>query len=184
MAKKLRVYIAGVPTGINVGIFDTREAKGSPNRVIITQPANSDWVVDTRIDAQYGGVPVKVVIRGVGFKFYEYPTTIELGIGLFHAANLEVDRVYNGANSKVLSGWDSAIQHRKAEEKILEYHRQFRKDNSQARTIKYVLDIGSPIVGGLIGLAWFPVGSIIGVIAGLGIGYCSSKITIKALGLD
>ena len=184
ISKNLKICIAGIPKGVRAAVFDEREGKGDASREIINEMANSEWVVEAEIDKLYGGIPVKVVVRCAGFIPYQYQGHIEPRIGLFHAAKLEVDRVYNGDTSNVPRNWDSAQEHRNAETKIQALYRQYRKDNRKARIIKNSLDWGTPIIGALIGMKFGVVGIPIGLIIGYVVGYFSSKFTLRAMGLD
>jgi len=184
ISKNLKICIAGIPEGVRAAVFDERQEKGGATREIINETANSEWVVQTNVDKSYGGAPVKVVVRCAGFLPYQYQGYIEPGIGLFHAAKLEVDRVYGGDNNIVPENWDSAQEHRNAEVKIQALYRQYRKDNRKARIIKYSLDWGIPIIGATIGAQFGVVGIIIGLAIGYVAGYFSSKLALRAMGLD
>lgn len=183
-SKNLEICIAGIPEGVRVAVFDERKGKGDDAREIINEMANSEWVVEAEIDKSYGGTPVKVVVRCAGFIPYQYQGHIEPRIGLFHAATLEVDRIYNGDTSNVPRNWDSAQEHRNAETKIQALYRRYRKNNRKARFIKHSLDWGTPIIGALIGLQFGVVGIPIGLIVGYVAGYLSSKLVLRAMGLD
>ncbi len=184
ISKNLKICIAGIPEGVRAAVFDEREEKDGAAREIINETANSEWAVETDLDKSYGGAPVKVVVRCAGFLPYQYQGHIEHGIGLFHAAKLEVDRVYSGDNNRVPENWDSAQEHRNAEVKIQALYRQYRKDNQKARIIKYSLDWGTPIIGAIIGAQFGFVGMVIGLAIGYVAGYFSSKLALRAMGLD
>ncbi len=117
--RRLRIVIAGVPPGVNVGVFDERKEEGDEARPILLEEASSsNYVVETKVDPSYGGVPIKVVIRAAGFLPIEFEDTIDEAKGLFHAARLEVDRIYTGNKSEVPPGWDTEAEHRKAQKVI------------------------------------------------------------------
>jgi len=184
ISSNLKIVIAGIPEGVRTAIFDESKEKSDDKRQIVNSLANSDWIVSKEVKNSFNGIPVCVVIRCSGFLPYQYRTTLEPGIGLFHAARLEIDQVYNGKDSKVPENWNTAQEHRKAEEKIQTLYRQFRKDNKATRRLKTVLDWGGPILGTISGLPFGIWGAIIGLVVGYMVAFIASKFTIKSLGLD
>jgi hypothetical protein len=117
--RKLRIVIAGVPPGVKIGVFDERkENEDEARQIFLEEVTASDRVIEKEIDASYSGAPVKVVIRSVGFLPVEFYDTIDERIGLLHAAKLEIDRVYSGGDIDVPLGWNSEVEHRKAQKLI------------------------------------------------------------------
>ena len=113
------ILIAGIPPGVKVGIFDEEKEKGNPDRpILLEEAARSDYILEKTISESYVGKKVNVVIRSAGFKPYSFKTKIAK-YGLFHAAYLEIDRIYSGTKSKIPSDWNSVNEHRKAEEQII-----------------------------------------------------------------
>jgi len=161
--KELEIYIGGVPPGVRVGIFDERVKRGEPSREIFLEEVGPDSCIHRRIDPSYGGAPVEVVIRCAGYLPYEYLDTIEEGIGLFHAAHLRVDTVYEGIKHNIPSGWNATDEHRKAEREVQRLYRKLRKDNPRERNVKLALDFGAPVVCAGIGFAVDPlIGTVVG----------------------
>ncbi len=127
-SKRLKVFIGGVPPGVKVGVFDEREEKGSPLRALLLEVVSGpEHSIETEIYKGFEGVPVRVVIRAAGFLPYRYKDTIKDGIGLFHAVNLEIDRLYSGSRSKVPDGWNPSLEYRAVEKKVQRFYRRFRK---------------------------------------------------------
>lgn len=181
---QIKIYIDGVPPGIGVGIFDLRKGKNSQNREILLQKVKGpDYNIESTIDKSYGGVPVKVVIRAAGFLPYSNETIIENKIGLFHAAKLEIDRIYSGQSKKVPQGWDSNREHREAEQRVQDRYRKFKKYFPGVKVVKNFLDYGVPLLGALIGFFLEP---LYGTLAGLSLGFIgshfASKLATKAMG--
>jgi hypothetical protein len=184
ISRNLKIIIAGLPEGVRAAVFDERKAAADPGRELINSTANSEGIIESSVPRSLGGISVKVVIRCAGFLPYEYIGQLEPGIGLFHAAQLEVDHVYSGNASAIPPSWDSAQEHRRAEEKIQHLHRQFRKDNRRARCIKNTLDWGGPLVGAIIGLPFGIYGAIVGLVVGYALAYAASRYALRAMGLD
>ena len=100
-------------------MFDERkENEDEARQIFLEEVTASDRVIEKEIDASYSGAPVKVVIRSVGFLPVEFYDTIDERIGLLHAAKLEIDRVYSGGDIDVPLGWNSEVEHRKAQKLI------------------------------------------------------------------
>jgi len=127
-SKRLKIFISGVPPGVKVDVFDAREEKGSLLRALLLEVvAGPEHSIETEIYKGFEGIPVRVVIRAAGFLPYQYRDTIKDGIGLFHAANLKIDRLYSGSRSKVPDGWNHSLEYRIAERKVQRLYRRFRK---------------------------------------------------------
>lgn len=182
----LKIFIGGVPPGVRVGVFDERSKKNDDKRVIVLEEvAGASSSIETEVDATYGGVPVKVVVRCAGFLPYEYADTIEKGIGLFHAAHLTVDRHYSGNKHEIPHGWDASAEYRRAEREVQMRYRRFRKDNPRARRTKLALDWGVPLVLAAAGFLFDPVvGTLIGLVVGLVAGRAADRLASRAMGWD
>ncbi len=104
---------------------------------------------------------------------------------MFHAAKLEIDRVYDGNRRNVPDGWNPTLEYRRAEKQVQMLYRRYQKDNPRARWIKGLLDWGLPIIGAVAG---FMLNRIVGTVIGLAIGIVggqiASRFARKALGLD
>jgi hypothetical protein len=183
---KLMIYIDGVPPGIKVAVFDQRVSREDEARTIVLEEVTEpSYSIEAYIDREYGGAPVKVVIRRAGFLPYQYQDTIEEGIGLFHAARLEIDRVFKGTGSGVPAGWNPIVEWREAEKRVQTKYRKFKKDNRRARWMLNVIDYGLIIIGGIIGFLIDPVlGTIIGVILGIMGKLIGSRLASRAMGWD
>jgi hypothetical protein len=184
ISKNLKIIIAGLPEGVQAAVFDERQGPAHPKRELINDVADSDGIIQVGVPRNLDGIPVKVVVRCAGFLPYEYGGRLEPGIDLFHAARLAVDHVYSGDASKVPPGWDSAQEHREAEEQIQRLYRHFRKDNRRARWIKNSFDWGGPVVGAIAGLPFGIFGVIIGLVVGYVLAHIASRYTLRAMGLD
>lgn len=112
--KPLKIYVGGVPPGVRVAVFDTRFDQDSEQRTIFNEEAGPEGCIEKEIDPSLGGVRVKVVIRSAGFLLHEYTDTIQDGIGLFHAARMELDGNYSGKQHEIPTGWNAMVEHRKA----------------------------------------------------------------------
>jgi hypothetical protein len=186
LSKRLKIFICGVPPGISVSVFDERKEKDSLHRALLLEKvAGPEYSIETEIDREFDGVPVKVLIRAAGFLPYEFKDKIEEGIGLFHAAKLEIDRVYSGSLNRVPDGWNSSYEHRKAEKIAQIRYRRYQKDNKRARWIKRLLDFGFPFLGFIVGFMFDPIiGSLIGLVLGIIGGQIASRFAKEAMGLD